>query len=227
MGQTQVLHGSKNPSIEKEAEMTDLEKQWMDPHKRKILEVINDVNAKCHWHSVRDTVEIIACVRRLCLVIYSANDLELIQKCRDTFPSLIRMLRDSRTPFLLRLEIISAISLLCQGNQVNCRAWCAEGGIKPLTDQLREIPKESVLEPIHYQALQLNLWVVYTLRTLMCGSTEAIKSIVAISDFAQLADILVQTYDFKDVWQNSTMRQNYALDCCIILGIGGKKVNIL
>ncbi|XP_055336203.1 uncharacterized protein LOC129586799 [Paramacrobiotus metropolitanus] len=227
MGQLQSKDEKTVADNAGEVEMTDLEKQWMDPHKRKILEAINDVNSKFHERSLFDVSTQISALRRLCFVTYYANDFELIQKCQETFPSLIRYLTDSKTTFQLRLELISAVSILCHGNQVNCRVWAAEGGMKVLIGQLRQIPRGLLTDAMHRQTLQLNVWIVYTFRTVLCGSAEAIKCIIGCADFPQFADMLIEMCSMADVWSKTTERQNYALDCCVLLGIGGKKREVV
>ncbi|OWA53573.1 hypothetical protein BV898_17996 [Hypsibius exemplaris] len=215
----------KGPSVEMDS-ATALEEQWMDPHKRKVLAAVEDTIKKCT--SDHNTPEILRSIRVLCAVVYCANDFELIQKSKDTFNALVHLLQNPEASYPLRLEIVSAVSVLCQGNQsnllfnqVNCRSWCAVGGVTALLAQLREIPSDGVDEPKHRAALQMNVWVVYTLRTLMCGSPGAIQAVLLNRQFKRTAEMLVKMFELKDVWQRTAEQRNYALDCCVLLGIGG------
>ncbi|GAU87621.1 hypothetical protein RvY_00440 [Ramazzottius varieornatus] len=204
--------------------LTELEAQWMDPHKRKILETIEDFLDICKDNSYETSSPlVIETLHKICLLCYSANDFELIHKAQDIFPILIGILQNVNTPYALRLQIVSAVSILCHGNQVNCRTWCSKGGIKALLDYLRDIPVDKVNDGLHKEILQLNVCTVYTLRTLMCSSREAIKAIVGSSDFSKVADLHIMMYEMKDVWARTAQQQNYALDCCVVLGIGGKR----
>ena len=92
-----------------------------------------------------------------------------------------------------------------------------------MLDYLRDIPVDKVNDGLHQEPLQLNVWTVYTLRTLMCSSREAIKVVVGSTDFSKYADLLIMMYEMKDVWSRTAQQQNYALDCCVLLGIGGKR----
>ena len=117
-------HGESKPAAptRKLDAATVLEEQWMDPHKRKVLAAVEDTVAKCAdgaaVTAVQDRV-ILKSIRLLCSVIYCANDFELIQKCQETFPGLVAILLAPGASASLRLEIVSAVSVLCQGNQVN------------------------------------------------------------------------------------------------------------
>ena len=108
--------------------LTELETQWMDPHKRKILETVEDFQDICK-DSCYETNSplVIETLHKICFLCYSANDFELIHKAQDIFPILVTILQNVNTPYALRLQIVSAVSILCRGNQVNCRAWCSQG----------------------------------------------------------------------------------------------------
>lgn len=214
----------KDASLRKMDSATALEEQWMDPHKRKVLAAVEDTVQKCRDGVViaAKTPDVLKSIRLLCSVIYSANDFELIQKCQETFPSLVATLLNPSTSATLRLEIVSAVSVLCQGNQVNCRSWCAAGGVKALLAQLGPAPSpEQTDDPLLHPTLQLNVWLIYTMRTLMCGSPAAIKAVLASAEWARTAEVLVKMCELRDVWQRTAEQHNYALDCCILLGIAG------
>lgn len=120
-----VQHRTKDGHV-----LTELEAQWMDPHKRKILETIEDFLDICKDNSYETSSPlVIETLHKICLLCYSANDFELIHKAQDIFPILISILQNVNTPYALRLQIVSAVSILCHGNQVNCRTWCSKGTV--------------------------------------------------------------------------------------------------